>query len=177
MVPRPGPARSLLTEDDVHLWNEGTHYRLYEKMGAHPDQRGTHFAVWAPSADSLSVIGDWNGWDPGSNPLSPRGVSGIWEGFIEDVGPAAAYKYRIGNGDLVGEKADPFAFHTETPPKTASKVWDLAYEWHDADWMGSRADRNALDAPISVYEMHLGSWRRGEGGRHLTYREDRKSVV
>ena len=153
------------------MWNEGTHYRLYEKMGAHPSADGAHFAVWAPNAAGVSVIGDWNGWDPGTDPLRPRGVSGIWEGFVGGVGPAAAYKYHITNGDFVAEKADPFAFHTETPPKTASKVWDLEYRWGDAEWMGSRAERNRLDTAISVYEMHLGSWRRGEGGRHLTYLE------
>ena len=153
------------------MWNEGTHYRLYEKMGAHPSADGAHFAVWAPNAAGVSVIGDWNGWDPGTDALRPRGVSGIWEGFVGGVGPAAAYKYHITNGDFVAEKADPFAFHTETPPKTASKVWDLEYRWGDAEWMGSRAEHNRLDTAISVYEMHLGSWRRGEGGRHLSYLE------
>jgi 1,4-alpha-glucan branching enzyme len=140
-------------------------------MGAHQVDGGVQFAVWAPNADLVSVIGDWNGWDPATNQLSPRGVSGIWEGFVEGVGPGAAYKYRIGNGHNAGEKADPFAVHTETPPKTASKVWDLTFEWSDAEWMGNRARRNALDAPMAVYEMHVGSWRRGEGGRHLTYLE------
>jgi 1,4-alpha-glucan branching enzyme len=171
-LPRRVPeSTSLLTDDDLHLWNEGTHYRLFEKLGSHPAETGTHFAVWAPNADSVSVIGDWNGWDSGANLLRPRGVSGIWEGFIEGVRPTAAYKYRITNGDFVAEKADPFGFHHETPPKTASKVWDLAYEWGDAEWMATRAARNALDAPISVYEVHLGSWRRAEDGRHLTYLE------
>ena len=172
MVPRRSPApTTLLTDDDLHLWNEGTHYRLYEKLGSHRVEGGVQFAVWAPNAESVSVIGDWNGWDPATNPLSPRGVSGIWEGFVEGVGQGAAYKYRIGNGRIVGEKADPFAVHTETPPKTASKVWDLDYGWDDAAWMGNRAGRNTLDTPMAVYEMHLGSWRRGEGGRHLTYME------
>ncbi|MGH8873289.1 MAG: 1,4-alpha-glucan branching protein GlgB [Acidimicrobiia bacterium] len=170
-MPRRGPTTSLLTEDDLHLWNEGTHYRLYEKLGAHPVEGGTHFSVWAPNADSVSVIGDWNDWDPVTDPLSPRGVSGIWEGFIEEAGPASAYKYRITNGRFVGEKADPIAFHTETPPKTASKVWDLTYEWDDARWMSSRSERNAIDAPMAVYEMHVGSWRRHDDGRHLTYVE------
>jgi 1,4-alpha-glucan branching enzyme len=140
-------------------------------MGAHPTGEGTHFAVWAPNADGVSVIGDWNGWNPATDKLSPRGVSGIWEGFVESVGPAAAYKYRITNGKFAAEKADPFGFHHETPPHTASKVWDLSYEWGDGGWQRDRAARNALDAPMSIYEMHLGSWRRGEGGRHLTYRE------
>jgi len=167
---RAQESTSLLTDDDLHLWNEGTHYRLFEKMGAHPVDQGTHFAVWAPSADGVSVIGDWNGWDPATNALHPRGVSGIWEGFISNVEPGAAYKYRIVNGGFVGEKADPFGFHHETPPRTASKVWDLTYGWGDADWMTSRRSRNALDAPMSVYEMHLGSWRRDDQGRHYTYR-------
>ena len=171
MARRAPATTSLLTEDDLHLWNEGTHYRLYEKMGAHQVDDGVHFAVWAPNADSVSVIGDWNGWDPATDSLSPRGVSGIWEGFVEGVVRGAAYKYRIGNGSFVAEKADPFAVHTETPPRTASKVWDLGYRWGDAEWMGNRARRNALDEPMAVYEMHLGSWRRGEGGRHLTYGE------
>jgi 1,4-alpha-glucan branching enzyme len=161
----------LLTDDDLHLWNEGTHYRLYEKMGAHHAGNGTYFAVWAPSAESVAVIGDWNGWDPDTNPLSPRGVSGVWEGYIDDVAPAAAYKYRIVNGDFVAEKADPFGFHHETPPRTASKVWDLSYAWGDAQWMAGRARHNALESPMSVYEMHLGSWRRDREGRHLTYRQ------
>jgi len=162
---------SLLTEDDLHLWNEGTHYRLFEKMGAHLTTDGTFFAVWAPNADGVSLIGDWNGWDPASHPLEPRGVSGIWEGFVEGAAHGAAYKYRITNRRFAAEKADPFGFHHETPPKTASKVWDLSYEWGDAEWMETRAGRNTLEAPISIYEMHLGSWRRGEEGRHLTYLE------
>ncbi|MGH8913026.1 MAG: 1,4-alpha-glucan branching protein GlgB [Acidimicrobiia bacterium] len=171
MARRAPETTSPLTEDDLHLWNEGTHYRLFEKLGAHPDQGGTWFAVWAPNADSVSVIGDWNGWSPTADPLAPRGVSGIWEGFVQGVAPAATYKYRVTNGDFVAEKADPFALHHETPPRTGSKVWDTAYDWGDAEWMRSRAERNALDAPISVYEMHLGSWRRGPDGRHLTYLE------
>ncbi|HWB88929.1 MAG TPA: 1,4-alpha-glucan branching protein GlgB [Acidimicrobiia bacterium] len=163
--------QSLLTEDDLYLWNEGTHYRLYEKLGARPVEGGTYFAVWAPNADRVSVIGDWNGWDADSEPLSPRGVSGIWEGVIPGAGPGSAYKYHITNGAHRAAKADPFGFHHETPPKTASKVWELDFDWTDGDWMTSRGERNTLDAPISVYEVHLGSWRRGEGGRALTYRE------
>ncbi len=162
---------SLLTEDDLYLWNEGTHYRLYDKLGAHVGPEGTHFAVWAPGADRVSVIGDWNGWDPDTHRLRPRGVSGIWEGFIPEAGHSQSYKYRITNDGFVADKADPVGFHLETPPRTASKIWDLAYEWDDDEWMSSRAERNALDAPVSVYEMHLGSWRRGEDRRHLTYLE------
>jgi 1,4-alpha-glucan branching enzyme len=170
-VAAPEQTGSLLTEDDLYLWNEGTHHRLYEKLGSHPTDRGTYFAVWAPNADRVSVVGDWNGWDPGSDPLRARGVSGIWEGVVPHASPGSAYKYHITNGSFVVEKADPFGFHHETPPQTASKVWSLDYEWGDADWMTGRASRNALGAPISVYEVHLGSWRRGEGNRPLTYRE------
>ena len=165
------PIESRLTDEDLYLWNEGTHYRLYEKLGAHPTPGGTYFAVWAPSADRVAVVGDWNGWDPDTDLLTQRGVSGIWEGVVTDAGPAAAYKYHITNGDYRVEKADPFGFHHETPPATASKVWDLDYRWADANWMAGRGRRNALNAPISVYEVHLGSWRRGDDGRALTYRE------
>lgn len=167
----PQPADFLITEDDLYLWNEGTHYRLYEKLGAHPTDGGTYFAVWAPNADRVSVVGDWNGWDSGSDSLQARGVSGIWEGFIREAGHGAAYKYHIVNGDYRVDKADPFGFHQETPPDKASKVWAIDYDWADEEWMSRRADRNALDSPISVYEVHLGSWRRGEEGRFLTYRE------
>ncbi|MEX1037358.1 MAG: 1,4-alpha-glucan branching protein GlgB [Acidimicrobiia bacterium] len=168
---RSQTSASRLTDDDVYLWNEGTHYRLYEKLGAHPDENGTHFAVWAPNADRVSVIGDWNGWDPRSDQLAPRGDSGIWEGSVSGATAGHSYKYNIGNGDFTAEKADPFAFHHETPPHTGSKIWELDYEWNDAEWMAGRAGANNLTAPISVYEVHSGSWRRGEGGRQLTYLE------
>ena len=169
---RPRPeSHSRLTDDDLYLWNEGSHFRLYEKLGAHPGEGGTQFAVWAPNADQVSVVGDWNGWDPAADPLRPRGVSGIWEGLVRAAGPGAAYKFRIVNGDYVVDKADPFGFHHETPPKTASKVWDLGYDWGDDDWMAERAARNALNAPVSIYEVHLGSWRRHDDGNFLTYLE------
>ena len=122
MARRVGETPSPLTEDDIHLWNEGTHYRLYQKLGAHQAEGGTWFAVWAPNADSVSVIGDWNGWDPAADPLRPRGVSGIWEGLASDAAEGSSYKYHIVNGRFVSEKADPFAYHAETPPRTASKV-------------------------------------------------------
>ncbi len=170
---------SLLSEEDIYLFNEGSHLRLYEKLGSHVLEvdgvRGVYFAVWAPDARRVSVIGDFNGWDGASHPLRPRGSSGIWEGFVPGLGHGAIYKYRVEsryNGYVV-EKADPFAFRAETPPKTASIVWDLAYEWGDGDWMAHRGERNSLDAPIAIYEVHLGSWRRvpEEGDRPLTYRE------
>ncbi len=169
-TPRTDPI-SLLTDDDIHLWNEGTHYRLYEKLGSHPTPAGTYFAVWAPNADSVSVIGDWNGWDPATDRLQPRGVSGIWEGLVPDAAPASTYKYRVVNGRYVGEKADPFAFHAETPPLTGSRVWDLDYQWGDGEWMRRRPNSRSRSAPVSIYEMHLGSWRRHPDGRHLTYLE------
>jgi 1,4-alpha-glucan branching enzyme len=170
---------SLLTGEDLYWFNEGTHTHLYQKLGAHPvthgGTQGTYFAVWAPNAEAVSVIGDFNDWSPGRNPLSPRALSGIWEGFQPEVGPGALYKYRIRsriNGYTV-DKADPFAFATELPPRTASQVADLSYAWGDARWMSERRRANALDAPVSIYEMHLGSWRRvpEEGRRSLRYRE------
>jgi 1,4-alpha-glucan branching enzyme len=168
---RSEPFTSLLTDDDVFLWNEGTHYRLYDKLGAHPGDRGTHFAVWAPNANQVSVIGDWNGWDPDTNQLHPRGDSGIWEGTVPDATTAATYKYRIVNGEFSVDKADPFGFHHETPPLTGSKIWDLDYDWGDDTWMANRSAANSLASPISVYEIHSGSWRRDHDGRQLTYRE------
>ena len=170
---------SLLTDDDIYLFNEGSHFRLYEKLGSHAVEAGgvagVYFAVWAPDAERVSVVGDFNGWDKGSHPLGARGSSGIWEGFVPGLTTGVCYKYWVEsryNGYKV-EKADPFALHAETPPKTASVTWDLAYEWGDATWMAGRAERNHLGAPISIYEVHLGSWRRvpDEGNRWLTYRE------
>jgi 1,4-alpha-glucan branching enzyme len=170
---------SLLADDDIYLFNEGSHFRLYERLGSHlaehEGESGVYFAIWAPNAERVSVIGDFNGWDRASHPLRARASSGIWEGFIPGLAAGVCYKYWIEsrhNGYKV-EKADPFALYTETPPKTASVTWDLGYEWGDATWMADRGARNRLDAPISVYEMHLGSWRRvpEEGNRWLSYRE------
>jgi 1,4-alpha-glucan branching enzyme len=170
---------SLLSKDDLYLFNEGSHYRLYEKLGAHPLTHkgigGTQFALWAPNADGVFVMGDFNGWDKGSHPLHCKGDSGIWEGFLQGVSKGANYKYHIMSRyhDYKVDKADPFAFYNEVPPKTASVVWDLDYDWEDGTWMEHRRKRNALDAPISIYEMHLGSWMRGpeEVGGPLTYRD------
>jgi len=171
------PDRARLGEQDFHLFNEGNHYRLYEKMGAHPCVRdgvaGTQFAVWAPGAEKVTVFGDFNGWNKAATPLSPQGQSGIWVGFVPGIGPGAAYKYHIHsryNGFRV-DKADPFAFFSEVPPKTASVVADLKYEWGDRDWMANRHLRNGLRHPISIYEVHLGSWMRGDGDTFLSYRE------
>ncbi len=168
-----------LTEDDAYLFNEGSHFRLYEKLGAHIMTRdnveGTYFAVWAPDAESVFVMGDFNSWNKISHPLHPKGVSGIWEGFVPGVVKGAKYKYHIHsrfNGYRV-DKADPFARFSEVPPKTASIAWDLDYSWADEKWMTERADHNRYDAPMTIYEMHLGSWMRvpEEGNRSLNYRE------
>ncbi|MGB6452700.1 MAG: 1,4-alpha-glucan branching protein GlgB, partial [Steroidobacteraceae bacterium] len=169
-----------LTQNDIYLFKEGTLYRAYEKLGAHPTvvdgRKGTRFAVWAPNADAVSVVGDFNGWTPERNALEPRSdQSGIWEGFIPEVGPGALYKYHIHSrlGGYRVDKNDPFAFRSELPPRTASVVWDLKYEWDDLTWQRDRARLNALDAPWSIYEVHLGSWRRvpEDHDRALTYRE------
>ena len=173
------PSTSLITEFDIHLFRQGAHAGLYGKLGSHPGAPGataTRFAVWAPNARSVSVIGDFNSWDRDAQPLIQReDSSGIWEGEAAGVAPGARYKYHVISrlNDYAADKSDPFAFRYEMPPETASIVWDLAYDWHDEEWIGQRARRNALDAPVSVYEVHLGSWRRvpEEDNRHLTYRE------
>ena len=169
-----------LSDFDLHLLAEGKHYRSYEKMGAHIREadgvRGVQFAVWAPNAKEVSVIGDFNGWQAGRNCLSVHPEAGIWDGFFPGIQPGARYKYNVVSqyNDYSAEKADPFAFAAEIRPNTASKVWDLGgYQWADAAWIEARSRNQAIDAPISVYEVHLGSWARvpEEGNRWLTYRE------
>ncbi|HEY8634226.1 MAG TPA: 1,4-alpha-glucan branching protein GlgB [Candidatus Dormibacteraeota bacterium] len=170
-------APSLLTPFDLHLFNEGTHGHLYEKLGAHlsKDPDGTLFAVWAPNADSVSVIGDFNFWDKSANQLHPREQSGIWEGFVPGVRHGALYKYHIHSRvTRTGvDKADPFAAFAEAPPRQASVVWDLSYDWGDGQWMTERSRANGRSAPWSVYELHIGSWMRlpEDNNRWLTYRE------
>jgi 1,4-alpha-glucan branching enzyme len=170
---------SLLTDNDLYLFNEGSHYRLYDKMGAHLIEskgvQGTIFSVWAPNARNVYVIGSFNGWDHSSHPLQPRGSSGIWEGFIPGASKGTVYKFHIvsnHHGHRV-DKADPIGLLHEKPPRTASVVWDLESSWNDADWLSKRAERNSLHAPMSVYEVHMGSWMRvpEEHSRPLTYRE------
>jgi 1,4-alpha-glucan branching enzyme len=153
-----------LTDDDRWAFNGGTHTSLYDVLGSHAGKDGTTFRVWAPSASRVEVIGDFNGWSDGWALEPDR--SGIWKGHIPDVVPGAVYKYSIvpGDGGLPLEKADPHAFRAEEPPRTGSVVWDLSYEWGDAEWMKTRGAVNSLDAPISIYEMHLGSWRYEPGG-------------
>jgi 1,4-alpha-glucan branching enzyme len=168
-----------LTEHDLYLFNEGSHYRLYHKFGAHPCTKdgvaGTNFAVWAPSAERVYVMGAFNGWNKTSHPMHAQGSSGVWECFIPGVGPGTSYKYHVVSryhGYTV-DKCDPVGFHAETPPHTASIVWELDYEWHDQAWMAQRKHHNALAAPISIYEVHLGSWMRitDQGNRWFSYRE------
>ncbi len=174
-----GSEVTLLTEDDLYLFNEGSHFRLYEKLGSHllthNNVEGTYFAVWAPNAAEVFVKGDFNGWNRDSHPLIARGHSGIWEGFIPGITKGNIYKYHIvsGTNSYEVEKSDPLALTCEVPPKTASVVWDIEYTWNDQEWMEKRRRHNALDAPIATYEVHLGSWMRvpEEGNRSLTYRE------
>jgi 1,4-alpha-glucan branching enzyme len=170
---------TLLTDNVLYLINEGSHYRLYDKMGAHLTEskgvQGTIFSVWAPNARNVYVIGSFNGWDHSSHPLQPRGSSGIWEGFIPGAGKGTVYKFHIASnqhGHRV-DKADPIGLLHERPPRTASVVWDLEFSWNDADWLKKRAERNSLHAPMSIYEVHMGSWMRvpEEHNRPLTYRE------
>ena len=175
---KPADAQ-LLTDQDLYLFNEGNHVRLYKKLGAHPltqnGVEGTHFAVWAPNAAAVTVIGDFNGWNKTSDPLRQRGHSGIWEGFIPGVKQGNNYKYQVTSkyNNFSAEKADPYAFASEIPPKTASVVRELDYEWRDQVWMKHRGQGNGLKNPVSIYEVHLGSWMRvpEEGNRSLTYAE------
>ncbi|MEW6328297.1 MAG: 1,4-alpha-glucan branching protein GlgB [Thermodesulfobacteriota bacterium] len=171
---------SLITDHDTYLFKEGNHFRLYDKLGSHVttvgDVQGTYFAVWAPNAHKVSVVGDFNGWVPEAHPLRSRDdSSGIWEGFIPGIGQGALYKYHIisNYNNYTVDKGDPYAYRWEVPPRTATAVHSLDYDWNDAEWMKNRRHHNRLDAPFSIYEVHLGSWRRmpEEGNRFLTYRE------
>jgi len=165
-------------DQDVYWLNEGTHFRLYDKLGAHCMQdeagrSGVYFAVFAPHAKSVSVFGDFNDWSPHRDPLQPCATSGVWEGFVPGVEPGVRYKYRIESwhDGYVVDKADPYGFRHEEPPSTASVVWPLDYTWSDAEWMAGRARHGNHDQPVAIYEMHLGSWMRGEDNRRLTYRD------
>lgn len=177
---------SLLSDFDIGLFKSGRHFRLYEKLGSHVVENqgvtGTYFGVWAPNAEYVSVIGGFNGWNSQSHKLFPRwDGSGIWEGWIANVGNGEVYKYfiqsNIGGQQL--EKGDPFALRWEESPKTASMVWDTWYEWQDNGWMTSRRNKNSLNSPISVYELHIGSWKRdpSDNERRLSYREIADTLV
>ena len=172
-------AYSLFSDFDISLFQAGKHFKLYEKFGAHIMTKdgiaGTYFAVWAPNAKEVSVIGDFNYWNDQEHQLNVRwDSSGIWEGFIPYAGKGNTYKYKIksSNNDLVTEKADPYARRCEHPPKTASIIWEDNYSWKDKKWMKERKKHTALNAPYSVYEVHLGSWKRNVAeDRFLSYIE------
>lgn len=175
---------SLLTDYDISLFRSGKHFRMYEKLGSHPmevdGQTGTFFAVWAPNAEAVAVIGNFNFWNSATHPLQPRwDGSGIWEGFIPDVGHGALYKYYIKAKDgRPLQKGDPYARFWEVPPNTASIVWDAQYDWKDDQWMQKRYEVNRLDRPFSIYELHLGSWKKTHGGAaSLSYKEMAKELV
>ena len=168
----------LITDFDLHLLSEGRHWKSYERLGAQlrsvDGVAGVNFAVWAPNASGVSVIGDFNGWDGRRHPMRKHIPSGFWELFVPELEAGATYKYQINHHGHIEQKADPYGFAAEMPPRTGSVVADLSrHEWHDDAWMNSRARHNALDAPISTYELHLGSWRRPDDDptRWLSYRE------
>jgi 1,4-alpha-glucan branching enzyme len=172
--------QSTLSEFDLYLIGEGTHDRAYDRLGAHlaevAGQRGVQFAVWAPNAERVSVVGEFNNWNPDSTPMRLHREAGVWERFLPDIGSGTRYKYHVESryGAYKVDKADPYGFWAEIRPQTASRVWDLdSYSWEDQSWMSERSRKNSLDAPMSIYEVHLGSWRRApeEGNRWLSYRE------
>jgi 1,4-alpha-glucan branching enzyme len=175
---------AALTAFDLHLLAEGRHYRSFDKLGAHVAESGgvagVHFAVWAPNAARVDVIGDFNDWQAGRTPLELRPDAGVWEGFVAGVAPGARYKYRVASrwGGYVSERADPYGFAAEIRPQTASKVADLrGYRWGDGAWMARRRRDVPLDAPMSIYEVHLGSWRRSDGHAWLSYAELAEALV
>ncbi len=168
---------AVLTSDDLFLFNQGTHYRLYDKLGAHVVEGGTHFAVWAPNARAVAVTGDWNGWNPSSHPMQPMESSGIWQLMIPNVGHGTRYKFAItGPEGNLFDKADPFAARAEHAPATASIVWKAQHPWNDAEWMKTRGMRSTRSSPISIYEVHLGSWRR-DHNQVLGYRDLGKQLA
>ncbi len=171
---------TLFTDYDIHLFKEGNAFRLYEKLGAHgmsvDEQKGVYFALWSPNAKRVSVIGEFNEWNSQTHPLGIRwDGSGIWEGFIPDLEKGVLYKFHIASKyrKYTVDKGDPFGFFWEISPRTATVVWDLDYDWGDNEWMTNRKKHNDLHGPLSVYEVHLGSWRRSpkDRGRLLSFRE------
>jgi 1,4-alpha-glucan branching enzyme len=163
--------RHILGEIDTYLFNEGTHLRAYNHLGAQMVEGGVHFGVWAPNARGVSVVGDFNGWNRSAHTMFPT-QSGIWKAWVPEATLGNTYKYSIeSESGWVIDKADPFAFLAEVPPKTASVVWNLGYDWGDAGWMERRSGKQAHDAPLAIYELHLGSWRKAKGDESLSYRE------
>ena len=174
----------MLTDYDLHLLGEGRHWKSYEKLGAQlhvvDGVAGVNFAVWAPNAEALSVVGDFNGWDGRHHPMRKPVSSGIWELFVPGIGAGTLYKYRVHAEGSFSDRADPYGFGAEVPPRTASKVVDLVcHSWRDREWMEQRASRNSLSAPLSIYEVHLGSWRRPgtEPHRWLSYADLERELV
>ncbi|MFM2395140.1 MAG: 1,4-alpha-glucan branching protein GlgB, partial [Bacteroidota bacterium] len=175
---------SLFSDFDIYLFRNGKHYELYKKFGAHlmsfEGEEGCYFAVYAPAAFSVSVIGDFNGWIGDEHKLLPRwDESGIWEGFIPNISRGTLYKYSItsNNRGLKFDKIDPFAFHFQTPPYHSSIVWDLEYDWKDEEWIKKREAKNALNSPYSIYEVHLGSWKKHEDDNPFSYKLLKKELV
>jgi 1,4-alpha-glucan branching enzyme len=179
-------SRQILTDYDLHLFNEGTHLRAWEKFGSHrmavDGVAGVHFAVWAPNADRVSVIGDFNRWDGRVHVMRPLASSGVWELFIPDLPEGACYKYEVRTraGHLL-EKADPYGRRFEVPPNSASVIWtEGRYQWGDDEWLRDRPSFAGWhERPMSIYEVHLGSWKRvpEEGNRYLSYRELSETLV
>jgi 1,4-alpha-glucan branching enzyme len=174
----PSNVEYWLTDFDRYLFGSGNHWKLYEKLGAHPrrvqEQQGVNFALWAPNAQSIQVVGDFNQWDGRAHTMRKQIPSGVWELFVPNVQAGMNYKYRVRSLDgRVIDKADPFAFYSEIPPRTASIVHSLSYQWNDASWLDERAQNRILQKPISIYEVHLGSWRKCQSTNHgwLNYRE------
>ncbi|PIS31545.1 1,4-alpha-glucan branching enzyme [Candidatus Saganbacteria bacterium CG08_land_8_20_14_0_20_45_16] len=179
-LPKIKHGPSLFSDRDIYLFREGSYFAAYNTLGSHltslAGQKGVFFAVWAPNAHSVSVVGNFNSWDTIAHPLAARwDRSGIWEGFIPGLKKGDIYKYHIvsKNSDYRVDKGDPFAYYWEQAPRTASIVWDLEYNWQDQQWLAQRKNKNSLNAPMSVYEVHLGAWARvpAQGNRWLTYQE------
>jgi 1,4-alpha-glucan branching enzyme len=169
-VSTPPPTR--LGDIDLHLAGEGRHERIYEKLGAHVTEGGVAFAVWAPNAAKVSVVGEWNAWDGRVSAMEQRGVSGIWEAIVPDAYEGALYRYQITTRDgALLLKSDPYAFAAEVPPGNASRIFRSRYEWNDGDWIERRRASRPYDEPMSIYEVHLGSWRRTLDNQPLDYRE------
>ncbi len=175
---------TMLTDYDFHLLGEGRHWKSYEKLGGQLHSAdgvdGVNFAVWAPNADAVSVVGDFNGWDGRTHQMHKRIPSGIWELFVPGIGVGTLYKFRVHHHGTHSDRSDPYGFAAELPPRTASKVVDLgSYQWQDEAWMSRRAEVNSLAAPQSIYEVHLGSWRRPGDDPHrwLTYADLERELV